>query len=158
MAYLKSVPAVEGPGPEVRLGPAARFFMVTGRFTTTAEYIKANAPPPLQIVAAYTPEAFTEVLRNGIALGGRKLGHMREEALGRLSALTQAQIADLYSYLHDLQVPPATRRRERITRAVAIRLSGLSPRLSESTNRTVAEKSRTSCKSAPISHDNGSQE
>jgi cytochrome c553 len=151
VAYLRSVPAVEGPGPEVRLGPAARFFKATGRYTTTARYIKTDtlspppasgegaqrgrhiastvcadchgsdlsgggvwydgttAPPSLQIVAAYTPEAFTELMRNGIALGGRKLGHMREAALGQLSVLTQAQIADLYSYLHELPVPPAKR-------------------------------------------------
>ena len=56
--------------------------------------------PSLRVVAAYSPEAFAQLLRTGVALGGRKLGLMREVALNNLSQLTDAEIAALYSYLH----------------------------------------------------------
>lgn len=58
--------------------------------------------PDLRVVAAYSPEAFAELLRTGVALGGRNLGMMREVARGNLSHLTDAEIAALYSYLHSL--------------------------------------------------------
>ena len=151
LAYLRSVPAVDGPRLEGRVGPLVRLNIVTGSVKTTAQLVQEAVPPPpasgegaqrgrylasttcagchgtdlsgghlydgpptpppLQIVAAYSPEAFTELMRNGIALGGRKLGIVMRDyvALGRMSVLTQAQIADLYSYLHELPVPPAMR-------------------------------------------------
>jgi cytochrome c553 len=56
--------------------------------------------PDLRIVAAYSPEAFTELMRTGVALGGRKLGVMGARARNNLSHLTEAEIAALYSYLH----------------------------------------------------------
>lgn len=56
--------------------------------------------PDLRIVAAYSPEAFAELMRTGVALGGRKLGVMSTWARKNLSSLTDAEIAALYSYLH----------------------------------------------------------
>lgn len=56
--------------------------------------------PDLRIVAAYSPEAFAELMRTGVALGGRKLGVMSTWARKNLSFLTDAEIAALYSYLH----------------------------------------------------------
>lgn len=56
--------------------------------------------PDLRIVAAYSPEAFAELMRTGVALGGRKLGVMGARARNNLSHLTDAEIAALYSYLH----------------------------------------------------------
>ena len=44
-------------------------------------------------------------MRTGAPLGGRKLGMMREVARDNLSALTDAEIAALYSYLHALPPP-----------------------------------------------------
>jgi cytochrome c553 len=61
--------------------------------------------PGLQVVAAYSPEAFAELMRTGAPLGGRTLGMMREVARDNLSALTDAEIAALYSYLHALPPP-----------------------------------------------------
>jgi len=58
--------------------------------------------PDLRIVAAYSPEAFTTLLRTGVALGGRKLGVMSEWARDHLSQLNDAEIAALYGYLHGL--------------------------------------------------------
>ncbi len=58
--------------------------------------------PNLRVVAAYSPEAFAELLRTGVALGGRNLGEMREVARENLSHLTHAEIAALYSYLHTM--------------------------------------------------------
>ena len=58
--------------------------------------------PNLQVVAAYSADAFAQLLRTGVALGGRKLGMMREAAQSRLSLLTDGEITALYSYLHDM--------------------------------------------------------
>jgi mono/diheme cytochrome c family protein len=56
--------------------------------------------PDLRIVAAYSPEAFAELMRTGVALGGRKLDIMGRWARQNLSQFTDAEIAALYSYLH----------------------------------------------------------
>ena len=58
--------------------------------------------PDLAVVAAYTPEAFTRLLRTGIALGERRVGMMSEQARNNLSQLTDAEISALYGYLHAL--------------------------------------------------------
>ena len=58
--------------------------------------------PNLQVVAGYTPEAFTQLLRTGIALGGRSLAMMGPWARNHLSHFTDAEIAALYNYLHTL--------------------------------------------------------
>jgi hypothetical protein len=53
-------------------------------------------------VYSYTPEGFTQLLRTGVALGGRQLGMMSEEARNNLSHLTDAEISALYAYLHGM--------------------------------------------------------
>lgn len=58
--------------------------------------------PDLGVVAAYSPDAFTRLLRDGIALGGRQLGVMSTRARNNLSQLNDAEISALYSYLHVL--------------------------------------------------------
>jgi mono/diheme cytochrome c family protein len=55
--------------------------------------------PDLRIVAAYTLEAFTRLLREGVPLDGRNLGLMATTARGRLKLLTDAEIAALHQYL-----------------------------------------------------------
>jgi cytochrome c553 len=68
-----------------------------------------SAPEPspgLQVVAAYPAEAFTELMRTGVPLGGRNLGMMREVARDNLSSMTDVEIAALYSYLHELPSAP----------------------------------------------------
>src|SRR5262249_15960021 len=49
--------------------------------------------PGLQVVAAYTPEAFKELLRTGMPLGGRTLRTMGPTARSNLSQLTDVEIA-----------------------------------------------------------------
>lgn len=56
--------------------------------------------PSLQVVAAYSPEAFAQLMREGVALGGRNLNTMSPWARKLLSHLSDSEIADLYSYLH----------------------------------------------------------
>jgi cytochrome c553 len=56
--------------------------------------------PNLAVVTAYSPEAFTNLLRKGEPLGGRKLGTMGPWARGLLSHLTDSEISALYGYLH----------------------------------------------------------
>jgi mono/diheme cytochrome c family protein len=58
--------------------------------------------PDLKIVAAYSPDAFAQLLRTGVALGGRDVGVMSKMARNNLSLLTDSEIAALYSYLHSL--------------------------------------------------------
>lgn len=138
IAYLKSLPAADGPDPEVSLRPLARIGLVLGQYRMTAQIIAETVPPPdttqpqaaagrylarsicahchgtdlrgasnpdftapaLQIVAAYSPEAFTQFLRTGVALGGRELRVMSGVARKQLHDLTDDEIAALYSYLH----------------------------------------------------------
>lgn len=59
--------------------------------------------PDLRVVAAYSPEAFAQLLRTGVALGGRNVGVMSGWARQHLSYLTDAEIAALYSYLHAIR-------------------------------------------------------
>jgi len=145
IAFLKSLPAVDGPSPGFSLGPAGRVGFAIGKFKLVAQLIAETVPPPeatseeatygrylartscvqchgtdlrgtsnpdftspdLQVVTAYSPEAFTELLRAGVAIGKRKLGVMGAWAQNNLSQLTDAEIAALYSYLHAL--PDAAR-------------------------------------------------
>ena len=145
IAWLKSLPAADGPGPDVSLGPLGRIGLAVGQFNTAAGLIATTVPPPdatdeqaahgrylartvcatchgtslrgdsnpsftspsLRVVVAYSPEAFTELVRNGVPLGGRELGEMRAAARGNLTYLTDAEIAALYSYLHAM--PEAAR-------------------------------------------------
>jgi cytochrome c553 len=58
--------------------------------------------PSLEVVAGYTPEAFKQLLRTGVALGGRNLGMMSPWARDHLSHFTDAEIAALFAYLHAL--------------------------------------------------------
>jgi mono/diheme cytochrome c family protein len=59
--------------------------------------------PNLQVVAGYSPEAFTQLLRTGVPLGGRNLGMMGPWARDHLSHFTDAEVAALYRYLHSLR-------------------------------------------------------
>ena len=144
LAYLRSLPTVDGPGPAISLGPVGRIGFVAGKFKTAAQHIATSVPPPevegdravfgrylarttcsechgsdlrgdsnpdftspsLQLVAAYTPDAFRDLLRTGVPLGGRTLPTMGKVARENLSVLTDAEIAALYVYLHDLPQGP----------------------------------------------------
>jgi len=66
--------------------------------------------PDLAIVGAYPPEAFAQLMKTGVALGGRTLGVMGRRARYNLSLLSDGEIADLYGYLHTMPSsgrPPA---------------------------------------------------
>ena len=138
IAFLKSRPPVDGPGPGFTVGPLGRIGIATGEYQTTAQNIATSVPPPetsdpqaafgrylarsicaqchgtdlrgasdpdfiapaLQVVAAYSPEAFTQFLRTGVALGGRELRVMSVVARKQLHDLSDDEIAALYAYLH----------------------------------------------------------
>ena len=140
IAFLRSLPAVEGLGPSVSLGPLGRIGVASRQIKPVAEIIAETIPPPeatseeaahgrylarttcaachgtslggasnpdftspsLQLVAAYSPEAFTQLMREGVALGGRNLKTMSPWARELLSRLTDSEIAALYSYLHTM--------------------------------------------------------
>ena len=58
--------------------------------------------PDLHVVAAYSPDDFVRLLRTGVAIGNRTLGVMSLSARNNLSQLNDAEIAALYSYLHQM--------------------------------------------------------
>ena len=58
--------------------------------------------PDLRVAAAYSPEAFTKLLRTGVAIGDRSIPVMGEWSRRRLAHLTNAEIAALHAYLHAL--------------------------------------------------------
>ena len=140
IAFLKSLPAVEGPGPSVWLGPLGRIGVVIGQFKPVADLIAETVPPAdattaegvfgrylarstcgschgtslrgaanpeftspsLQVVAAYSAESFAQLMRTGVALGGRNLETMGPEARQHLSQFTDSEITALFTYLHTL--------------------------------------------------------
>jgi mono/diheme cytochrome c family protein len=140
LAFLKSMPLVDGPGPSVKLGPIGRIGVATGKLATTVQTMATSKSPPdaegeqntqgrylaqltcaqchgtnllggstpaftspgLQSVAAYSPEAFAQLMRTGVALGNRTLETMSPWARDNLSAMTDAEIAALYSYLRSV--------------------------------------------------------
>jgi cytochrome c553 len=140
MAFLKSLPPFDGPGPGIAPGPLGRLGLVTGKFKTAAQLIADAEPPPeatndqakfgrylarttcaqchgtalkgdstpdfvapdLRIAAAYSLEQFTDLVRTGEGIGGRKLDTMGPWARRNLSQLNDMEIAALYSYLHAL--------------------------------------------------------
>ena len=143
IAFLKSLPAADGPGPGVTMGPLGRIGIAAGQFKTVAELIAVTVPPPaavgeeatfgrylartncaqchgtglrgdsnpdftspsLQVVAAYSPESFKQLLRTGAPPGGQNLPVMGPTAKNLLSHHTDSEIAALYSYLHTLPAP-----------------------------------------------------
>ena len=46
IAFLRSLPAVEGPGPSVSLGPLGRIGIAVGQFEPVAQLIAETVPPP----------------------------------------------------------------------------------------------------------------
>ena len=59
--------------------------------------------PSLQAVNAYSEESFSQLMKTGVALGGRSLATMSPWSRRNLSHLTDQEIADLFSYLHTMQ-------------------------------------------------------
>jgi mono/diheme cytochrome c family protein len=140
IAFLRSLPPVPGPEPNITPGLLGRLGLVTGNFKTVVELIAERVPPSaatsqdaelgryialtvcaechgtslhgasnpdftssdLRVVIAYSPEAFTGLLRTGIALGDRQLRTMSPHARKYLSQLRDSEISALYSYLHAL--------------------------------------------------------
>lgn len=138
LAFLKSLPAVDGPGPSVSPGPVGRIGVAVGKFRTAPQLIAEAAAPPkvtseeaafgrylarticaechggdlrgasnpdfaspdLAVVTAYSPDAFAQLLRSGVPLGGQTLRVMGPRARENLSYLTDAEITALYGYLH----------------------------------------------------------
>jgi mono/diheme cytochrome c family protein len=64
-----------------------------------------RSTPDLRIVAGYSPQTFSRLLREGVPLDGRALGLMGRVARGRLRYLTDSEVSDLYGYLSTLNAP-----------------------------------------------------
>ena len=140
MAFVKSLPLADGPGPSTTPGPLGRIGLVTGKFKTVAQLIADAKVPPeatgeqatfgrylarttctschgtdlrgastpdfvapdLRIAGAYSLEQFTDLMRKGEGIGGRKLETMGPWARQALSQFKDEEIAALYAYLHGL--------------------------------------------------------
>jgi mono/diheme cytochrome c family protein len=46
IAFLQSLPALPGPGPDLSIGPLGRIGLATGKFKTVARLIAETVPPP----------------------------------------------------------------------------------------------------------------
>jgi mono/diheme cytochrome c family protein len=62
-----------------------------------------GSTPDLRIAAAYSPQTFARLLREGVPLDRRQLGLMGRVARGRFRYLTDVEISDLYQYLRTLR-------------------------------------------------------
>ena len=62
--------------------------------------------PSLAATIAYSRQDFGRLMREGIGLGGRELGLMREVAIGRFAHFTEAEVDALYAYLRTLAAQP----------------------------------------------------
>ncbi len=145
IAFLRTLPARDGPGPGISLGPLGRIGVATGQIRPVAVMIAETVPPPeavgeeatrgrylaraacagchgaglrgdsnpeftspnLQVATAYSREAFTQLMRTGVPIGGRELRTMGPWSRQHLSQFTDAEISALYAYLHAL--PAAAR-------------------------------------------------
>jgi cytochrome c553 len=68
--------------------------------------------PDLRIVAGYSPETFTQLMRTGKALGNRELKLMSQVARGRFVHFTAQEIGQLYAYLKARAAEPQTSPRQ----------------------------------------------
>lgn len=138
LAYLRSLPQVDGEHGERMLGPMARFAFVAGIFRTERQafdkypevapapadpaghgkYLAVTTctechgedlrgirqgpqplPPDLVVAAAYTPDNFIRLMREGVSQGGKELGLMRAVARGRFAFYSDAELLAIHAYL-----------------------------------------------------------
>jgi mono/diheme cytochrome c family protein len=138
LAFLRSLPVSDGPGPSIRLGPLARVMFTLEKFLPAAVEADSAArlramypvepdpnarggylartvctechgldlkgdpsgkPPDLRIAASYPLDAFTHLMRTGLAPGERDLGLMTRVARWRFSHFTDDEIRALHRYL-----------------------------------------------------------
>ncbi len=138
LAYVRSVPAVDGYEPGLALGPLGRIGVVTGKFRTQPDIIASESPLPpatdslgaagrylvqtsctechgpqlrgdpffgsfdLRIVKTFSPEQFATLMRTGVAPGNAKIPTMSEVAKAQFVHFTDAEVAAVYAYLHEL--------------------------------------------------------
>jgi hypothetical protein len=67
---------------------------------------EAATAPNLALVVAYTLEDFKRLMREGVPIGDRELGLMKDVAIGRFSHFTDEEIEALHSYLVTLVNDP----------------------------------------------------
>jgi cytochrome c553 len=146
IAFLRSLPAGNGPATEIDLGPLGRLMLVMNPGFALASEIAHEAPwateaeltgahgfgrylaltvcsechgmdldgsddgsaPNLVAVAAYSQGEFAQLMKSGIAVGGRKLGLMTDVAQSRFVHLSDAEVRALYDFLHARAHDPRT--------------------------------------------------
>jgi mono/diheme cytochrome c family protein len=61
-----------------------------------------GSTPPLNIVAAYAPDPFRRLMKDGIGIGDRELGLMTNVSLDRFSYFTDDELHALHTYLQSM--------------------------------------------------------
>lgn len=106
-------PMLDHPAPD-RSDPVAlgRYLALTSCSECHGIDLRGNrdsGAPDLRLGAAYSPEQFSRLMRDGVALGDRELRIMRRVALGRFSHLTDDEIAALHAYTRARAAEPSPR-------------------------------------------------
>jgi cytochrome c553 len=92
----------------LRLGHYVAISSCTECHTNTMQGDGQGSPSIPAVLAAYTQEEFAEMLRTGLAKGGREMRMMSGVARGRLSHLTPAEVESLYAYFGYLRSAAST--------------------------------------------------
>lgn len=87
--------AVEERGRYLARTTCAECHATDLRGKTTPAYVATD----LRVVAAYDAAAFTQLLRKGVAIGGRELPFMGPTARNHLASMNDEEIAALFAYL-----------------------------------------------------------
>ena len=96
------------PGPGDSTAPGAYLARTVCTECHGIDLRGGETTPDLRIVAGYSLEAFTTLLRTGTPAGNRELTLMKEVALKRFSHFTDAEIGALYSYLRARAATPVS--------------------------------------------------
>lgn len=99
IAFLRSLPPADGPGPRVEIGPLGRLGLAFGKFKTEAQWSAEGASPP---AAAGEPARFGRYLAitvcahcHGLDLGGSSNPSFSSPSLAIVAGYSAQAFADL---------------------------------------------------------------
>lgn len=100
---------IDGSEPRMAVDPddplsVGRYLAITSCTECHGMDLRGHPPetPDLRMVAAFSPDAFTALMREGTGLGGRELGLMGAMGRDRFTHYTDPEVAALYAYLRTL--------------------------------------------------------
>jgi cytochrome c553 len=135
IAWVRSMPRVDGITGETEIRPIGRVIVAMGDFKSAAQYVNDTPraggassdaadrgrylvmgactechgqdlngrvdarAPSLSVVKGYSADAFSQLMHEGIALGGRETELMSPTARARFASFTPEETAAVYQYL-----------------------------------------------------------